>query len=55
MRERDKLWKRNLICKYNEIPKWKRDYCGNAIKPKVMVKFQWERDKYSTALNIQNR
>ena len=27
--------------------------CRNATKLKGMMKFQWERDKYSTALNIQ--
>ena len=27
---------------------------GNAVKPKSMMKFQWETDQYSTALNIQN-
>ena len=26
---------------------------GIAIKPKSMMKFQWETDQYSTALNIQ--
>ena len=26
---------------------------GNAVKPKSMMKFQWETDQYSTELNIQ--
>ena len=42
-----------LICIYDEIPMWKRDYGGNTIKYKEVMKFQWERGKYSTALNIQ--
>ena len=27
---------------------------GIAIKLKIMMKFQWERDKHSTSLNVQN-
>ena len=38
----------------DEIPMWKRDKYGNAMKIAFMMKFQWETDKYSTALNIQN-
>ena len=58
----------------DEIPRWKRDKYGNAmriafavkfqggketiagvaIKPESRMKFQWETDQYSTALNIQN-
>ena len=36
-----------------KIPMWERDCFGNAVKSKEVMKFQWERDKYSTALNIQ--
>ena len=31
-----------------------RDKYGNAMKIAFMMKFQWETDNYSTALNIQN-
>ena len=54
MREQDELWKRNSIGGVSEIPKQERDKSGNAMKIAFMMKFQWETDKYSTALNIQN-
>ena len=38
----------------DEIPRWNRDNCGNAMRIALVTKFQWERDKYSTPLNIQN-
>ena len=34
------LWKHNKTQSGDEIPMWKTDYCGNAMKPKSMMKFQ---------------
>ena len=51
---RDKFWKCNLNGTDDEIPMWNRDKYGNAMRIAFMLKFQWERDQYSTALNIQN-
>ena len=52
--ERDELWKRNSFDDDDEIPMWNRDSYGNAMKIAFTMKFQWEPDQYSTALNIQN-
>ena len=49
IRERE-LWKRNSTGKCAVIPMWKRDYCGNAIKPKSMMKFQCGKE---TVLEMQ--
>ena len=38
----------------DEFPRWKRDNSGKANGFAFVTKFQWERDKYSTPLNIQN-
>ena len=38
----------------DEIPVRKRDKYGNAMEIALMTKVPMERDKYSTALNIQN-
>ena len=37
-----------------EFQRGKEIIAGIAIKSKSMMKFQWEQDQYSTALNIQN-
>ena len=37
----------------DEIPRWNRDKYRNAMRIAFMMEFQWERDKYSTPLNIQ--
>ena len=47
------MWKCNLIGDDDEIPRWNRDKCENAMRIAFVAKFQWERDKYSTPLNIQ--
>ena len=52
--EKRQLWKCRRICICDEIPMRERDKCGNAMRIAFMMKFQWERDKYSTPLNIQN-
>ena len=54
MRERDELWKRNSFGNDDGILMWNRDKQGNAMKIAFTMKFQWEKDKYSTPLNIQN-
>ena len=33
---------------------WERDYCGSVIKSTETMEFRWEKDQYSTELNIQN-
>ena len=54
MWKRDKYGNAMQIAFMMKIPKWKRDYCGKAVRSTAVMKFQWETDKYSTALNIQN-
>ena len=53
-RGRDKLWKSSLNGNDDEISMWNRGKRGNAMRIAFMTKFQCGKDKYSTALNIQN-
>ena len=54
MRERDKCGNAMKIAFTMKFQCGKEIIVEIAIKPKSMMKFQWETDQYSTELNIQN-
>ena len=47
------MWKCNEIAFTVKFQSGKEIIAWIAIKPESMMKFRWERDKYSTSLNIQ--
>ena len=54
MWNRDKCGNANGFAFVTKFQCGKETSAGIAIKSQGMMKFQWETDQYSTALNIQN-